>query len=65
MRDRPGLVREALSLLWAARRGLSEAELMDLLGGNGEPLPGSLLVAALSGSGAVVGKSIGPDWLLP
>ncbi len=30
--DRPGLVREALSLLWAARRGLSEAELLDMLG---------------------------------
>jgi tetratricopeptide (TPR) repeat protein len=38
-RDRPGLVGEALSLLWAARRGLSEAELLDLLGTDGEPLP--------------------------
>jgi tetratricopeptide (TPR) repeat protein len=38
-RDRPGLVRDAMTLLWAARRGLSEAELMDLLGGNGQPLP--------------------------
>lgn len=38
-RDRPGLVRDAMSLLWAARRGLSEAELLDLLGANGEPLP--------------------------
>ena len=36
---RPGLVDEALSLLWAARRGLSEAELRDLLGSGGEPLP--------------------------
>ena len=29
---RPGLVREAMSLLWASRRGLSEAELLELLG---------------------------------
>jgi tetratricopeptide (TPR) repeat protein len=36
--DRPGLVREAMSLLWAARRGLSESELLDLLGVNGQPL---------------------------
>ncbi len=38
-RDCPGLVRDAMSLLWAARRGLSEAELMDLLGSDGQPLP--------------------------
>jgi hypothetical protein len=38
-RDRPGLVRDAMTLLWAARRGLSEAELMDLLGADGQPLP--------------------------
>ena len=38
-RERPGLVREAMSLLWAARRGLSEAELLELLGADGEPLP--------------------------
>jgi len=30
-RDRPGLVGEALGLIWAARRGLSETELMRLL----------------------------------
>ena len=29
--DRPGLVSEALSLLWAARRGLTEPELLELL----------------------------------
>ena len=40
-RDRPGLVRDALSLLWASRRGLSEAELLDLLGTDGSPLPGA------------------------
>ena len=38
-RDRPGLVCDATSLLWAARRGLSEAELLDLLGTDSEPLP--------------------------
>lgn len=30
-RDRPGLVGDALGLIWAARRGLSEAELLRLL----------------------------------
>jgi len=38
-RERPGLVGEAMTLLWAARRGLSEAELLDLLGEKGRPLP--------------------------
>lgn len=38
-RDRPGLVREAMTLIWAARRGLSEAELLEILGRDGEPLP--------------------------
>jgi tetratricopeptide (TPR) repeat protein len=38
-RDRPGLVRDALSLLGAARYGLAEAELLDLLGGAAGPLP--------------------------
>lgn len=38
-RERSGLVRDSMSLLWAARRGLSEAELMDLLGTNGLSLP--------------------------
>jgi nephrocystin-3 len=33
------LVGDALSLLWASRRGLSEMELMEALGENGEPLP--------------------------
>jgi tetratricopeptide (TPR) repeat protein len=37
-RERPGLVGDAMSLIWAARRGLGEAELRDLLGGV-EPLP--------------------------
>jgi hypothetical protein len=38
-RDRPGLVRDAFSLLWVARRGLSETELLELLGAEGSPLP--------------------------
>lgn len=38
-RDRPGLVRDAMCLLWASRRGLAEAELLDLLGSNGAPVP--------------------------
>lgn len=29
---RPGLVKDAMSLIWGARRGLSESELLDLLG---------------------------------
>jgi tetratricopeptide (TPR) repeat protein len=33
------LVGDALSLLWAARRGLSETELLEALGENGKPLP--------------------------
>ena len=33
------LVKDAMSLIWASRRGLSEAELLDLLGTNDEPLP--------------------------
>jgi hypothetical protein len=38
-RDRPHLVAESMVLLWAARRGLSEAELRDLLGDDTGPLP--------------------------
>jgi nephrocystin-3 len=36
---RPGLTGEAMSLLWAARRGLSEAELLACLGTMENPLP--------------------------
>jgi hypothetical protein len=36
-RDRPGLVAEALSLIWAARRGLTENELLELLGSSDKP----------------------------
>lgn len=38
-RERPGSVRASMSLLWAARHGLSEAELLELLGSDGQPLP--------------------------
>jgi tetratricopeptide (TPR) repeat protein len=33
------LVSDTLSLLWAARRGLTEAELLDTLGCDGQPMP--------------------------
>ena len=33
------LVRNALSLLWAARQGLTESELLEALGSRGQPLP--------------------------
>jgi tetratricopeptide (TPR) repeat protein len=39
--ERPGLVGEALGLIGAARRGLSEAELLALMGAGGEPMPRS------------------------
>lgn len=38
-RDRPGLVGDAFTLFYAANRGLAEAELLDLLGQDGAPLP--------------------------
>ncbi len=38
-RDRPGLVGDAFSLFYAADRGLTESELLDLLGEDGAPLP--------------------------
>jgi tetratricopeptide (TPR) repeat protein len=42
-RDRPELVREALALLWAARRGLTEPELLQALSPAGqERLPAAL-----------------------
>ncbi len=36
---RPALTREALSLLWAARRGLGEEEIRECLGSRESPLP--------------------------
>jgi tetratricopeptide (TPR) repeat protein len=37
--DRPGLVRDAMAAIWAARRGLSEPELREALGTAAGPLP--------------------------
>jgi tetratricopeptide (TPR) repeat protein len=51
--NRPGLVRAALSALWASRNGLSEPEMLDLLGTPASPLPSaywSPLSLALGGS---------------
>ena len=36
-KDRPDLVRESLGLLWVARRGLTESELLQLLSGHENP----------------------------
>jgi tetratricopeptide (TPR) repeat protein len=36
--DRPGLVRDVMTLFWAARQGLSESELLGLLGADDAPL---------------------------
>jgi tetratricopeptide (TPR) repeat protein len=38
-RDRPGLVGDAMTALWAAQRGLSEPELLELLGDDDGPVP--------------------------
>jgi nephrocystin-3 len=40
--NRPGLVRDALSLIWSSRRGLSENELLNMLGFEGDSLPQAL-----------------------
>ena len=37
-RDCPSLVKDAMSLIWASRRGLSETELLEMLGKDGQPL---------------------------
>jgi tetratricopeptide (TPR) repeat protein len=52
-RERPDLTGEALALLCAARRGLAEEELVELLGSDGRPMPRaywSPLFLALEGS---------------
>jgi tetratricopeptide (TPR) repeat protein len=50
--DRPGLVGDAFRAVWAARRGLTEPELLDLLG-DADPLPSAgwspLVIAAEAG----------------
>ncbi len=40
--NRPGLVGDALSLIFASRRGLAEKELLSMLGSGGDPLPQAL-----------------------
>jgi hypothetical protein len=46
--ERPGLVGEAMTLLWAARRGLSEAELLEIM--NVPPITWSPLYLAMKES---------------
>lgn len=41
-RDRPALIRDVMTYMWAAREGLSESELLDLLGKGRAPLPNAL-----------------------
>jgi len=38
-RDREWLVKDALTLIWASRRGLYETGLLDMLGADGAPMP--------------------------
>lgn len=38
-RDRPSLVRDTMVALWAARRGIDETELLEILGVPAQPLP--------------------------
>ncbi len=40
-RERPGLVRETLTRLWASREGLAEADLVAMLAEGDAPLPGA------------------------
>jgi tetratricopeptide (TPR) repeat protein len=45
-RDRPGLVRDSMRSIWAARRGVTEPELLDALGGVTHAVWSPLLLAA-------------------
>jgi len=38
-KEKPGLVRDVTALIWASRRGLSETELLELLGTPDNPMP--------------------------
>jgi nephrocystin-3 len=52
---RPGLVRDSMTLVWASRKGLSEGELLDLLGNDGERLPAAYWSPlSLAGEGSLV-----------
>lgn len=48
-RDRPALVRDSMRSIWAARRGLAEPELLDVLGGVNHAVWSPLLLAAETG----------------
>jgi tetratricopeptide (TPR) repeat protein len=37
--EKPGLVREVMSFIWASRRGIAETEILELLGQKGNPMP--------------------------
>ncbi|MEO8452096.1 MAG: tetratricopeptide repeat protein, partial [Gemmatimonadota bacterium] len=58
-RDRPNLVRETLGLLSSARRGLSEVELLDLLGSDDTPLPRGAWAPLLSALDPLVSQDAG------
>jgi len=52
------LVGESMSLIWASRRGLSEGELLDTLGKDGEPLPQAVWSPLfLAAEGSLVNRS--------
>ena len=40
--ERPGLVRDAMSAIWASRQGLAESELQSILGSKENPVPQAL-----------------------
>jgi Domain of unknown function (DUF4062)/NACHT domain/MalT-like TPR region len=51
------LVGDAMSLIWAARRGISEAELLDLLSSDNEPLPfANWLPLYLAAEGSLISR---------
>ena len=75
--DRPGWVAKALTMLWAARQGLSENELREALGTGDEPLPHAVWSAlyfaadhALANKSGLIGpthdhfrRAIEAEWL--
>jgi tetratricopeptide (TPR) repeat protein len=58
-RDRPGLVIDSLRLLSAARSGLSEPELLDLLGTCEKPLPQAMWAPLRRAAGGVLAERSG------
>jgi hypothetical protein len=53
------LVRQTVCLIWAARSGLSESELLDLLGKDGEPLPRSKWTPLYLAAGSSLARRLG------